>query len=200
MKKYSEALWEIWTSLLPWLPVAASLCYLWGGNGMDVGKATIIAAVIALLAALLVDVLKALRNGKTIGEIKSTTTEHIKPGVDRIAEESAKQTAQLNDLHADLEHRRRLEAQSSTIKSGQDMMLTGTNLILAEYHDMKQQCKDLQNQLTEWMSKYHKLAIENESLRAKPARVELRSFRQAASQQSSETNPVLSHDDWELEP
>lgn len=174
---------------------------------MDVGKATIIAAVIALLATILVDVLKARRNGRAIEEIKSATTEHIKPTVNRIVEESEKQTAQLNDLHADLEHRKRLEAQSSTIKSGQDMLLTGTTLILEEYRDIKQQCKDLQNQLTDWKIKYHELntsfqalSVENESLRAKLAGEEIRDFRQETSQQSGKAYPAPSRDDWELEP
>lgn len=206
MKKHSEALWEAWIRLIPWIPVVLSLCWQRGGKNMDGGQITIIAAIIAMATSFGVESLKAFRNGKTIAAIKDVTSERIKPQVDYIAKESASQTEKLNSLVSDLEHRKRMEAQHPTAMEGQNMMLAGTNLILTEYHEMQQRYNDLQAQYGDLRVKYHELsgnysAIVAEKTRLQEelsqAKADMDSLKGQVSRSNTSVPPM---DDWEFEP
>lgn len=206
MKKHSEALWEAWIRLIPWIPVVLSLCWQRGGKNMDGGQITIIAAIIAMATSFGVESLKAFRNGKTIAAIKDVTSEKIKPQVDYIAKESASQTEKLNSLVSDLEHRKRMEAQHPTAMEGQNMMLAGANLILTEYHEMQQRYNDLQAQYGDLRVKYHELsgnysAIVAEKTRFQEelsqAKADMDSLKGQVSRSNASVPPM---DDWEFEP
>lgn len=206
MRKHSEALWEAWIRMIPWIPVALSLCWQWGGKNMDGGQITIIAAIIAMATSFGVESLKAFRNGKTITAIKDVTSEKIKPQVDYIAKESASQTEKLNSLVSDLEHRKRMEAQHPTAMEGQNMMLAGANLILTEYHEMQQRYKDIQEQYGDLRAKYHELSGSYSTIVAEKTRLQqelsqakadLEKLKGLSSQPN--TNMPIPENDWELE-
>lgn len=206
MKKHSDALWEAWVRLIPWIPVVLSLCWQRGGKNMDGGQITIIAAIIAMATSFGVESLKAFRNGKTIAAIRDVTSEKIKPQVDYIAKESAYQTEKLNSLVSDLEHRKRMEAQHPAAMEGQSMMLAGTNLILTEYHEMQQRYNDLKTQYGDLRVKYHELSGSYSVIVAEKTRLQEELSKAKADldrlkgQAPQPNSPVPLKDDWEYEP
>ncbi len=171
--------------ILPWLPAVIGACCLWGyivmvmlaaGNGtMEItvawigAAAVVLGAIIAGVVALFGEWKQLKRDGKTIDKISDHASE-LKPKVENIEKMAEQQSAQMDALVSDLDHRKRMEAQYPQGIAGKDMMMSGINEMLAQYEKISAQYQKAQEKITSLKIENAQLRNQNQQLKAKVLR------------------------------
>ena len=173
MGQHRTSIWEEWYLILPWFPVGLAIINLWGEVFMDNGDliTAIIAAAGVILAALIAGVVALIgqsrqlkRDGKSIDETKAIASD-IQPKINNIDHRTEKQSEKLDIIIADVEYRKRLEANFPNGVSGRDLIQAGIQKLLSEGSELNLQYQELSLKYQQAQNRIMELNAENSQLK-----------------------------------
>lgn len=141
---------------------------------------TIIATAGVLLAALITGVVTLIvlfvqtkRDGKTIVETKAIASD-VQPKINNIDYRTEKQSEKIDVLVADVDYRKRVEANFPGGLSGRDMLQTGAQRLLEEGAELNQKYQELSLKYQQAQIRIMELCVENSQLRSQVAELKTR--------------------------
>lgn len=174
MKQDRPSSLDKWCMFSLWLPVGMSLVNLWRVVFMDnqdlivaiiSAAAVILAALIAGIITLIVQSEQLKRDGKTIDETKTITSD-MHPKINNIDYRTEKQTEKLEVIVADIEYRKRLEATYPKGVSGRDLIDIGTQQLINEGSALNLKYQELSLRYQEAQNRIMELNTQNSQLRS----------------------------------
>lgn len=165
-----------------WCPVGLSLINFWRVVFMGtqeliytiISAAAVIAApIIAGIVTLIVQSKQLKRDGRVIDETKAIATD-IQPKVNNIDYRTEKQLEKIDILVAEVDYRKRVEANFPSGLSGRDLIHAGTQKLIDEGAERNLQYQELSLKYQQAQNRIMELNAENSQLRSQVAELRIR--------------------------
>lgn len=165
-----------------WCPVGLSLINFWRVVFMGtqeliytiISAAAVIAApIIAGIVTLIVQSKQLKRDGRVIDETKAIATD-IQPKVNSIDYRTEKQLEKIDVLVAEVDYRKRVEANFPSGLSGRDLIHAGTQKLIDEGAERNLQYQELSLKYQQAQNRIMELNAENSQLRSQVAELRIR--------------------------
>lgn len=165
-----------------WCPVGLSLINFWRVVFMGtqeliytiISAAAVIAApIIAGIVTLIVQSKQLKRDGRVIDETKAIATD-IQPKVNNIDYRTEKQLEKIDVLVAEVDYRKRVEANFPSGLSGRDLIHAGTQKLIDEGAERNLQYQELSLKYQQAQNRIMELNAENSQLRSQVAELRIR--------------------------
>lgn len=135
--------------------------------------AVIAAPIIAGIVTLIVQSKQLKRDGRVIDETKAIATD-IQPKVNNIDYRTEKQLEKIDVLVAEVDYRKRVEANFPSGLSGRDLIHAGTQKLIDEGAERNLQYQELSLKYQQAQNRIMELNAENSQLRSQVAELRIR--------------------------
>ena len=135
--------------------------------------AVIAAPIIAGIVTLIVQSKQLKRDGRVIDETKAIATD-IQPKVNNIDYRTEKQLEKIDVLVAEVDYRKRVEANFPSGLSGRDLIHAGTQKLIDEGAERNLQYQELSLKYQQAQNRIMELNVENSQLRSQVAELRIR--------------------------